>query len=144
MKLSLLFFFLVSAIGCDWSGYERSEKTFDAKSFRMVEEKTELTFPAGSRGLNFYYRRAIDPAFHAKIEIPATAHEAFENQIAHIKNQDSYHLGESEIEKKLAWWNPDIKTVQVQRIYFNSGGPVQLRLCKEGDRWILYAQWFTI
>jgi hypothetical protein len=51
----------------------------------MIRHDTGLSIPKGARGLNFAYSPPIDPAFLARIEIPADSRESVETQLAALK-----------------------------------------------------------
>ena len=50
--------------------YELDANTFTAEKFALIEQRTGITIPADSHGINMFYEGSqIDPAFVAKIEI---------------------------------------------------------------------------
>jgi len=127
--------------------YELDARSFSAKSLKMVEDRIGLTLPAGSRGLNMFYDHfhCIDPYFVAKIEIPASSHEAFTKQLEPIP--EKWQLKDSaqiQLSKKVAWWNPSEATIRRQRWSMPNGNGVWVLLCEENGRWILYVSWVCV
>ena len=51
----------------------------------MIRHDTGLSIPKGARGLNFAYSPPIDPAYLARIEIPAESRASVETQLAALK-----------------------------------------------------------
>ena len=109
----------------------------------MVEQKTGLTFPAGSQGLNMYYKgEPMDPFFIAKVEIPAGSQEETIGRIKQLKNQDIHESGSPA--KEYDWWKLSKETTKAEcRFADNRGTYVHIALCNEDGHWIVYLEWFT-
>lgn len=123
--------------------YHLDEESFDAESLKMVEQRTGLTLPAGSRGLNMFYQGSqIDPSFVAKIEIPAYSQEVLIKQIEQIHNEDGSVTGS--LTEKVTWWNPSELTIQVERQFSLDMNYVRIIFCEENERCILYLEWIKI
>lgn len=142
---------LLSAIlflsACGQSRYDRAfeldQSTFDAEAMQMIRNDTGLTVPAGARGLNFSYTPPIDPAFVARIEIPAESRAAIETQLAALK--ENRINGTGGLSTKTPWWRPTQGKVIVDKQVFdpNHGTNLHAILVTEGETLILYIDWST-
>jgi hypothetical protein len=142
--LALVLAFLANGCGCNsWGNYNLDEKSFKAETLKMVEQRTGIPLPAGSRGLNIFYKGApMDPYFVAKVEIPQTSHEELFKHIEQVPNQEISVSGS--VTAKLPWWMPSKETIQVERRFKLDGNYVHAVLCEENGRWILYLEWYTV
>src|SRR4051812_34612660 len=81
-RLCILLSLITFVAGCRESRYDRAfeldNSTFDAEAMQMIHDDTGLLVPAGARGLNFAYKPPIDPAFLARIAIPADSRKSVE------------------------------------------------------------------
>lgn len=117
--------------------FELDDKTFDAEAMKMVETDSGLKLPAGAKGLNFHFKPPIDPAFVAKIEIPADSRENLQKQIEAIKNEPINRSGA--LSTKVTWWSPPAGSILIDR-QGKQADWVYLRvvLTHEGGRYFLY------
>lgn len=145
MRICILSLIAICIFGCDGGSndYHLNERTFDAKSLEMIQQKTGVTLPDGSRGLHLFWQgsASIDPSFVAKIEIPMSAGEAMTKQIGLLRNVDG--SVEGSLTEKVAWWKPS-NTARVERQYSHDGNYIRIVVCKEKDRWVLYLEWIKI
>jgi hypothetical protein len=143
----LFLLLLLFAGGCSQDStkdYQVDEVSFEAKHFKMIEEKTGLTLPKGSRGLHLFYRGyAIDPAFVAKVQIPGNAQEALRVRLEEIP-QHNYGIEGSSLTQNLDWWTPSKGTIKVERVFDYDMNAIQVILALEEGRWVLYLMWVKV
>jgi len=123
--------------------YELDEHTFTTEKFAFIEQRTGLTIPADSHGMNMFYEGSqIDPAFVAKIEIPASSGESFAKQL------DQIPVGEMHVSnplsEKIPWWKPSKAATKSERQFMLNSAYVHVLLCNEDGRWILYLEWASV
>jgi len=127
--------------GCG-GNYSLDKKAFTAEKLKMVEQRTGVTFPAGSQGLNMFYKgEPMDPYFVAKIQIPQASHEQLLKRIEQIRNEEIHVSGS--VTTNLPWWTPSKEATRMERQFKLNGDYVHLVLCEENDRWVLYLEWAT-
>src|SRR5436190_21986345 len=133
-----IFFALAVAFvvtGCG-GNYSLDKKSFTGEKLKMVEQHTGVTLPAGSQGLNMFYKgEPIDPYFVAKIEIPQASHEQLLKRIEQIRDEEIHVSGA--VTTNLPWWKLSRGMTRVERRFKLNGDYVHLVLCEENDRWIL-------
>ena len=128
--------------GCGSSGlreYELNETSFNAETLQMIQADSGVTLPKGTRGLNFYYKPPIDPAFVAKLQIPKDSTEAMVQQISAIKPEQINISGE--LGPRKDWWVPKDAKILVDRQSSPKGNYLRTTVTTEGDRTILYVEW---
>jgi hypothetical protein len=136
----------VAGCGKDARNYELDARSFTPEFLKIVEQRVGIRLPDGSRGLNMYYQGAqIDPSLFAKIEIPSTESEKVIEQISNIPAEE-WSISNPLVPKKITWWNLSKDSTRVERRYNDnaSHGFVDIALCNEGGRWILYVQWAMV
>ena len=134
--------FLLSGCGQSYNDYELDETSFDAKTLKMIQSDSRITLPKGARGLNFYYKAPIDPAYAAKIEITQSSKEDMMRTLSAIKNEEisvSNSLG-----PRMRWWIPTNAKVLIDRQATVGGNYLRATLTHEGNSVILYIEWATI
>ena len=135
----------ISLMGCGrgTSDYELGSADFGADTLHMVETKIGLKLPAGAKGLNFYYKAPIDPAFIAKIEIPSDTKDGMEKQLLAFPNKPLNSSGG--LSKRIRWWTPTNGSIIQDRMFFDSSnGQTRRAILTEKDgRWFLYLDWST-
>ena len=123
--------------------YELDSRSFDSKTLQRIQSDTGIILPAGARGLNFYYKPPIDPAYIAKIEIPLKSKEDVIKTLSVITNDDNLHTMGS-LGTKVSWWVPKgAKTLmdrQRQR-FIGPGNYLHVMLTEEDATVILYIEW---
>ena len=135
---------LLPGCGRDYRTYELDRASFDAKTFQRIQADTGIALPAGARGLNFYYKPPIDPAYIAKIEIPPSSMEDVIKTLSVIKNDDNLHITDS-LGTKVRWWIPNGAKVLVDRQKFvGTGNYLHVILTEEDTTVILYIEWWVI
>ena len=139
----LLAVLLFSGCGRGYRNYELDRTSFDTKTLQMIQSDTGIALPAGARGLNFYYKPPIDPAYIAKIEIPLNSKEDMIKMLSAIKNDDNIHASES-LGAKLSWRMPKSAKVVVERQTFVGGNYLHATLTEEDAAVILYIEWWVI
>jgi hypothetical protein len=133
---------LFSACGRGHSDYELDETNFDAKTLQMIQSDSRITLPKGARGLNFYYKAPIDPAYAAKIEIPQSSKESIMRTLSAIKDETisvTNPLG-----PRMRWWFSKDAKILADRQATIGGNYLQMTLTDEGASVILYVEWVTI
>ncbi len=144
-QIASILLFAFCLIGCDkgTSDYELRSADFGADTLHMVEKDMGLKLPAGAKGLNFYYKAPIDPAFIAKIEITPDAKDGIEKQILAIPNKPMNRSGG--LSDRILWWTPtDGRIIQDRIFYDESNGQTRRAILTEKDgRWFLYLDWST-
>lgn len=136
VMLILVMVLNITLAGC--SNYELNGTSFDIKHKKMVETKAGIKLPEGSKGLNLYYKRApMDPYLMAKIEIPESALNSFLQSMKDYPVDKNGQIDTTYM-KKVKWWNPQTNTIQNQWIYGHDKSIIQIQLCKEDNRNILY------
>ena len=132
-------------MGCgrEYTDYELAGASFDAKTLQMIQSNTRIVLPADARGLNFYYKVPIDPAYAAKIEISANSSEGVIKALSAIKNDENIHTVES-LGTNVTWWIPKGAKILVDRQTFVGGNYLRVTLTEEDAVVILYVEWWTI
>jgi len=127
--------------GCG-GNYTLDQKSLTAEKLKMVEQRTGITLPTGSQGLNMFYKgEPMDPYFVANVEIPENAHEDLRTRIEQIRNEE-IHVSGSPTTARFAWWKASKETTKVERqFHVKPDYYVHLVLCEESGRWILYVEW---
>src|SRR5882724_7630150 len=106
-------FLSLALSGCS-GNYERNSTNFTAKELEMVGERTGISIPSGSRGLNLYYEGGhIDPCFLAKIDASSMTNSSFAEQIEKLPNEEISF--EDSLIKKVSWWNVSKEEVRCHR-----------------------------
>lgn len=140
-----LFLVAVCLMGCGKGthDYELGSADFGADTLLMVEKEMGLKLPAGSKGLNFYYKAPIDPAFLAKIEIPSDAKDDMAKQLSALPNKPVRTSGG--LSERISWWTPTVGNVLEDREFLDdSNGRYRRAILTEKDGvWLLYLDWNT-
>jgi len=119
--------------------YHLDGESFDAEWLKLVENKTGIALPEGSKGLHLFYKgNAVDPSFYAKIEIPEHSNKQMSDQIQKLPNSMSSVTDNTA--KSLSWWKPTQGTIGVKRLM--SG--LQVFLSKEEGKTVLYVSWWIM
>lgn len=146
MVIGLIILVIVATIiGAAVAFYHSANYTLDPSSFTtdalaLVEKEIQLPLPQGSRGLNMVYKGyQIDPAFVAKIEIPADAEMGLKSRIERIANQEWHAIGS--LSEKVSWWKPAKNETTIERNYTVKSSLAQVILCHEGSQVVLYVEW---
>lgn len=110
-RFATLFLVAVSLMGCGNGphDYELGSANFGADTLLMVEKDMGLKLPAGAKGLNFYYKAPIDPAFIAKIEIPSDEKDGIVKQLSALPNKPTNSSGG--LSERISWWTPTVGRV---------------------------------
>jgi hypothetical protein len=134
----------LSGCGRDARRYELDSKSFDSRTLQRIQSDTGITLPAGARGLNFYYKPPIDPAYIAKIEIPLSSKDDLIKTLSVIENDDNIHNTET-MGTKVRWWIPkDVKPLMDRQRFVGTGNYLHVILTEEGETIILYIEWWVI
>ena len=134
---------LFSGCGRGYRNYELDRTSFDTKTLQMIQSDTGVAIPAGARGLNFYYKPPIDPAYIAKIEIPLISKEDVIKTLSTIRNDENTHITES-LGTKVSWWMPKGAKTLVDRQRFVRSNYLHVILTEEDASVILYIEWWVI
>ena len=137
MRVHLLALASLAVFGCGRSSnYELDATTFDSKHLSMIEGRIGIPFPAGSCGLNFFYKDAMFDAPHfAKVSIPASQAASFAHTVEALKESTVILWPPTNY---VSWWNPSSNGVH--KTYLTNGCLTGLSCCKEGTNWVLYIQ----
>jgi len=122
--------------------YELDEKTFTPAHLKMIEQKIGVSLPAGARGLDMYNAQAqIDPAFIAIIQIPDSSSGDFIRELSEIQGETVSVT--NYLVNRVTWWHPSTAKMRVDRRFFRkpSGDFVELLMCDENGRHVLYVDW---
>jgi hypothetical protein len=133
---------LLSGCGPREREYELDSKNFDSKTLQMIQTDTRIVLPASARGLHFYYKPPIDPAYLAKIEIPRDSKEKMTQSVSSITGMDIHTDGS--FQKRVSWWIPKSAKVLVERQTRVGNDYLHVTLTEESDAVILYIEWVTI
>lgn len=129
-------------VGCS-GNYTLDRKSFTAEKLKMVEQRTGLSLPVGSRGLNMFYKgEPMDPFFLARVEIPEASHDELLTRIDRLRNEEIHISGSPT--KNFDWWRLSKETTKAERQFTLNGDYVHVALCNENGHWILYLEWFTV
>lgn len=132
----------VGLIGCGDGLRDRElgPTSFDAATLREVEKEMGITLPADAKGLNYYYKAPMDPAFIAKIEIPAHAKDGLLKTLSALPHKPIRTSGG--LPERIPWWKPTEGNVVLERLFLDSGGIRRRVLFTEKDaKWLLYLEW---
>jgi hypothetical protein len=142
--LSIFTVLLLSSCGRDARVYELDSGSFDSKTLQRIQSDTGIVLPVGARGLNFYYKPPIDPAYIAKIEIPLKSKEDVIKTLSVIENDDNLHTTES-LGTKVRWWIPKgAKTLMDRQRFVGTGNYLHVMLTEDDTTVILYIEWWVI
>lgn len=134
-----------SLMGCGKgsSDYELGSADFRADTLLMVEKEMRLKLPPGAKGLNFYYKAPIDPAFIAKIEIPPEAKDDMAKQVSALPNKPVKSSGG--LTQRISWWTPTAGKVLQDRDFFDESNGQSRRavFTEEHGIYFLYLDWST-
>lgn len=122
---------------------ELSGAEFDATKLAEVSTLTGINFPAGSRGVEYFYQGSgIDDALAAKIEIPESKLEEFKTNPVFQSESDSL-LGLRAGSGK-PWWRIEALSDRIDRQQeLPMGRYLAISLGKEGDHFYVYLSWIT-
>lgn len=124
------------------SDYEREAASFTTEDLQLVQQKSGLVLPAGSRGLNLVWRgRQMDPSFFAKIAIATNFAKAFQTQLGGFPDQ-KISINHS-IPNNINWWQPFQGKIVLERTFMQAGCYLHLVLCDDGGNCILYMEWVS-
>jgi len=132
--------------GCDRDlrTYELDRASFDAKTLQRIQSDTGIALPASARGLNFYYKPPIDPAYIAKIEIPPSSKADVIKTLSAVKNDENIHSMGS-LGEKVRWWVPKgTKPLVDNQAFVGTGNYLHVMLTEENGTVILYIEWCVI
>ena len=120
--------------------FELDAHSFGAESLELVGQRTGVTIPDGSHGLNLLNKgRQSDPSFIAKIEIPALSQETVAKEIERFPKSDTLVI--NSLAGKVSWWRSSNATVRLERQFLRDRDYVHALLCEENGKWILYLEW---
>lgn len=132
----------VAALLYHSANYTLDQSNFTTNSLALVERQIRLQMPPGSRGLKMVYKGfQIDPAFVAKIEIPASAEMGLKSQIEGITNQEYHPIGL--LSEKVSWWKPVNNETTLERTYAVDSSLARVILCRQDSHIVLYVEWFS-
>lgn len=135
----------VCLMGCskDLHDYELGSTDFGPDTLLKIEKDMGLKLPAGAKGLNFYYKAPIDPAFIAKIEIPSDAKDNMVKQLSALPNKPINSSGG--LSERISWWTPTAGNVIEDRQFAESADYIYRRsiLTEKDGRLLLYLDWAT-
>jgi hypothetical protein len=139
----LVIAFCLVGCGKGTRDYELGSADFGADTLLMVEKEMGLRLPAGARGLNFYYKAPIDPAFIAKIEIPSDAKDDMAKQVSALPNKPVNSSGG--LAERISWWIPTAGKVLHDREFIDdSNGQFRRAVLTDEDGiCLLYLDWNT-
>ena len=120
--------------------FELDAHSFSAESLELVGQRTGVTIPDGSHGLNLLNKgRQMDPSFIAKIEIPAFSQETVAKEIERFPKSDTRVI--NSLAGKVSWWKSSNATLRLETQFLRDRDYVHALLCEENGKWILYLEW---
>jgi hypothetical protein len=131
-------FVFVLFIGCGLRDEEVKATDFDQVALKMIEGKVGFQLPTGTKGIRMLKREAIDPAFVAILEIPKASQESIAQELA--KKPEIKFSGTNYLIANLPWWKPEEKKTVAQRSYMNKNDLIEVRLCSDSERLIMYIE----
>ncbi len=144
-RLVSIILIAICLMGCGrgTSDYELGSADFGADTLLIVEKEMGFKLPTGAKGLNFYYKAPIDPAFIAKIEIPSVAKDGMVKQLLAIPNKPLNSSGG--LSKRILWWTPTYGRIVQDRMFFDASNGQSRRvvLTEKDGKWFLYLDWST-
>ena len=139
----LWFVMSIGVAGCEDKSlvYQLDSISFDEASLEMVAARTGIVFPHGTKGVHLaYFGDGIDPFLFAKVEIPESEHDAFEQQLDKLPDRRGGIVIPRA--KKVDWWESVSEDhVLLTRLFDHHRNGVQVKYCLENDRWYLYMLW---
>jgi len=147
MKYSRLSYALIAVLlcllnaGCGSDVYEKDAKSFDAASLRMIQDKTGLHLPDGSKGLHIIVRERDNLTFAACIEIPVSGLETLKEELSRKKSRDGEIL--KGLVAPLSWWNPSDGVV-LEKLFVKGMDGIEVFLCNRDDRWLLFVYFVSV
>lgn len=135
--------FCIGSCGKSTNDYELRSADFGADTLHMVEKEMGLKLPSGAKGVNFYYKAPIDPAFLAKIEIPHDAKDDIDQQLSAFPDKPFKSSGG--LPDRITWWTPSDGRVVHDRKFFDdhTGQSRRVVLTEKDGKWFLYLDWNT-
>ena len=131
--------------GREFRNYELDENSFKASDLKRVAEEIGIKLPPGCRGLNYYFKPPIDPAFIARIEIPMKSKEFVVQEFSRYQSDPPKYQVENYLSNRVTWWNPVERTPLFNKKYSLESGSlfVEVFVVEEDNRCILYVFWST-
>jgi hypothetical protein len=124
--------------------YSLDKSSFTRAKLIMVEQRVGLMLPAGSQGLNMFYKgEPMDPYFLAKVEIPQGSQDELLTRINQLPNEDIHVSGSPTTE--FDWWKLSATATKAERQFTKrpTGDYIHVALCNEDSHWIVYLEWAT-
>ena len=132
-------FLLLFGCGKYCRDFELDERTFDREILQCVEKAVGYSLPTNARGLNYYYKAPVDPAFLAKVEIPSSARSEILQRICTMTNEDVHVVGV--ISERVQWWTPTKGKILIERQQTSGEAYHHAILVEENGRLLLYLEW---
>jgi len=119
--------------------YSLDSKSFTQEYIYKIENNIGMKLPKGSRGVNFSFKQTamFDNHYVAKIEIPTVSGIDFRKRVEELAKSEKVTCYKNYVEKNLNWWNVTEKTIKA-KISYQKEGHIELFLCFEDDKWVLY------
>ena len=144
LPLILLVSFMTA--GCDLKfgdDIELSGAAFDSTKLAEVSALTGVSFPAGARGVGYYYLGSgIDDALAAKVMIPDHEVYEFKSNTAMTTGADS--KASIQIGRSKPWWKIDGLADRIDRkLDLPDARFLELTCGREGSDFVVYLSWIT-
>ena len=122
---------------------ELSGSAFDETKIIEVSTLTGVSFPSGTRGIEYYYLGSgIDDALAAKIMIPDTGIEEFKANKVMTRGADS--KASFQIGRGKPWWNIDSLNDRIDRKQdLPNARFLEVTCGREGSDFVVYLSWVT-
>jgi cobalamin biosynthesis Co2+ chelatase CbiK len=124
----------------EFTDYYLNKDSFDKTHIKILEKRTGLKFPRGTKGLNLFNNgNKIDPSVYAKLEIPKVEVDNIVSQLeTHKRAYDTITYGGK---PKLNWWTPSDKMRMNDNYdhFADRNNFLTIYIfCRENKHWILY------
>lgn len=114
------------------------EKPMQSKELNKVANETGLTFPAGSKLVQFSEPDvAVDPVWVAKLIIPTSSYDGFRQAL--LKKSTDNTIYDGALANSTSWWKPTAILLTHQYLA-NSQTFVKVVVSKEGNDFAVYIE----
>ena len=132
--------------GCDLKfgdDVEVSGAAFNSAKLAEITTLTGITFPPGTRGLDYYYQGSgIDDALSAKVAIPDAGIPEFNTNPVMTTGTDS--KADMQIGRGKTWWKIDGLTERIDRkMELQNQRFLEVTCGREGNDFVVYVSWCT-
>jgi len=114
------------------------EKPLQSKELSKIATEIELTFPVGSKVVNYAEPDVfVDPVWVGKVIIPTASYDGFQQAI--LKKEDDSTMYDGALANSTSWWKP-INIVLQRQYIVNSNSFVKIVVSREGEEFVVYIE----